>query len=338
MTDKMYSLSVIVPIYNVEKYIARCVRSLFSQDMKGIQYIFINDFSPDQSISIIERIINEEYSVLKENITILNLPENKGVSNARNVGISLATGEYVTFCDSDDWIDPNMYSSLYTIARNEDADIVACDFVNEYNDHRVIIHQPYSIDMNENMKRLLLGDIFPSLCTSIVRKNLYTKNSISFPIGLNMGEDLAINVCLYIHSRKIKYKPYPHYHYRHYKDSACMQRSLSSIESDIKVAAFIEFYLSDKGLLNVFKKEVSYRKFFAKLPLWTIPIYRNYQRWISIYPETNKYIWTYRHFDWKMKMEYWLALKGYPRLADIFVSFLQLQWKIKRKFKKNSLT
>jgi len=329
MIDKMYPLSVIVPVYNVEKYIARCVRSLFSQDMKEIQYIFINDFSPDQSISILEMIINKEYPVLKEDIRIINLSENKGVSNARNLGISLASGEYVTFCDSDDWIDSNMYSSLCTIAKNEDADIVACDFVNEYNDHRVVIRQPYSIDMEDNMKKILLGDIFPSLWSSIVKRQLYIENQIEFPYGLNVGEDLAVNVYLYVNVKKIIHKSYPYYHYRHHSESLCTHRNLSFVESDIQIASNIESFLFKKGLLNLYKKEMAYRKFFSKLPLWTDSQYRNSQRWILTYQETNKYVWHYKRLNWKMKTEYWLALKGYSRCAVFFVKILHCQQTIR---------
>lgn len=328
MTDKIYFLSVIVPVYNVEKYIAHCVRSLFSQDMKGIQYIFINDFSPDQSISILEMIINEEYPVLKEDITIINLPENKGVSNARNLGISLASGEYVTFCDSDDWIDSNMYSSLCTIAKNEDADIVACNFVNEYNDHRVVIHQPYSIDMEDNMKKLLLGDIFPSLWSSIVKRQLYIENQIEFPYGLNVGEDLAVNVYLYVNVKKIIHKSYPYYHYRHHSESLCTHRNLSFVESDIQIASNIESFLLKKGLLNLYKKEMTYRKFFSKLPLWTTSSFRNYHRWLTLYSESNEHIWSYKRLDWKMKLEYWLAVKGHPKFASFFLRLLQIKNRI----------
>lgn len=334
MITKEFRLSVIVPVYNAEKYIEKCARSLFAQDLKGIQFIFINDASPDGSMFLLKKIIEKEYIALKENILLINLEKNGGVSHVRNVGLSLATGFYITFCDSDDWIDANMYSSLYSLAEKEQADIAACDFVNEYTDHRTIIHQPYSMDMDQNLRALLIGNIFPSLWNSIVRRTLYTENNIQFPEGMNMGEDLAVNVRLYTYAQKIGYKSNPYYHYRHYMESACMVRSLTSIESDIKVATSIESFLSFQGLLPSFNKEVLYRKFFAKLPLWTIQQHRNYARWLATFPETNKYIWSYSRLNWKMKLEYWLAAKGHPKLANRLVFLLLFQHNMKNRIKK----
>lgn len=332
MKQGEYALSVIVPVYGVEKYIAQCARSLFSQDMQGLEFIFVDDCSPDSSIPILETIINCEYPSLKEDIQIIRLPQNKGVSNARNVGISKATGDYVTFCDSDDWIEADMYSNLHSTAKETNADISACNFVNEYDGYTRVIHQPYSSDMEINMRRLLVGDIFPSLCTSIVRRSLYVNHFVTFPEEMNMGEDLAVNVCLYCHAARIVSLSKPFYHYRHYKESACMQKSLSSIESDIQVAGFIEKYLTDNHLEEKHRKAIRYRKFFSKLPLWTNSSSRNYQRWLSVYPDTNKYIFSYSRLNWKMKIEYALAAYGMPNVADRFVRFLRFQRQIKDKF------
>ena len=331
MKQGEYALSVIVPVYGVEKYMAQCARSLFSQDMQGLEFIFVDDCSPDNSIPILETIINCEYPSLKENIQIIRLPQNKGVSNARNVGISKATGEYVTFCDSDDWIEADMYSSLHSTAKETNADISACNFVNEYDGYTRVINQPYSSDMEINMRRLLVGDIFPSLCTSIVRRSLYVNHFVTFPDGMNMGEDLAVNVCLYCHAARIVSLSKPFYHYRHYKESACMQKSLSSIESDIQVAAFIEAYLTKKSLFYKYSKEIYFREFFSKLPLWNNSNFKNYKRWLTLYDRTNNYIFNYSRLNWKMKIEYWLAAKNYPKLANCFSSCIKILHDVKLK-------
>ena len=125
----MPKLSVIVPIYGVEKYIERCARSLFEQTLEDIEYIFIDDCTLDKSIGILKRLIEEYRTSLKEknySVTIEKMPKNTGLPGVRKYGIQLATGEYVIHCDSDDWVDFDMYRLMYEKAKADDADVVSC--------------------------------------------------------------------------------------------------------------------------------------------------------------------------------------------------------------------
>ena len=110
----MPKISVIIPVYNVEKYIERCVRSLFEQTLGEIEYIFVDDCTPDGSIAILRRII-EDYPERKPFVSIISHEQNKGLAIARRTGVNAACGEYVAFCDSDDWVDTNMYEKLLVI-------------------------------------------------------------------------------------------------------------------------------------------------------------------------------------------------------------------------------
>ncbi len=118
-----YSVSIIVPIYNVEKYIERCAVSLFEQDFEDIEYIFVNDCTPDNSIQILEEVI-EKYPNRKSNVKIIHYKANKGLGSARKTGLEQATGEYVLHIDSDDWVELDMVLCLYNKAIETDADIV----------------------------------------------------------------------------------------------------------------------------------------------------------------------------------------------------------------------
>ena len=123
----MPKISIIVPVYNVEKYIAKCLKSLTLQTLQGIEIIIVNDGSLDRSIDIIEKYV-------KENPTKIKYYEKKngGLSTARNYGLEYATGEYIAFLDSDDYVEINMYEEMYNLAKKENADMVECDFIWEW--------------------------------------------------------------------------------------------------------------------------------------------------------------------------------------------------------------
>ena len=235
----MSKISVIIAIYKSKKFIEKCAHSLFEQTLDSIEYIFVNDASPDNSINVLEKVIND-YPNRKPFIKIINLEKNGGVSNARRIGIANATGEYIIHADSDDWFDKDMYERLFLKAKETDADIVGCNFRHEFTDIQYDFHQQYADSIQENICRLINGKIFPSLCTSLTRRSLIEDNGITFPVGLNMGEDLYFNLHLYLHAKKIVSLDWAPYHYRHTEESSCVQRTRKSIDSDIAIAELIK--------------------------------------------------------------------------------------------------
>ena len=322
-------ISIIIAVYNCEKYIEVCARSLFEQTLYDIEYVFVNDATHDNSITILESII-EEYPDRKSFVKIINLEKNGGVANARRVGIENATGEYVIHADSDDWVDKDMYERLYLKAKETKADIVGCNFRHEFTDIQYDFHQQYADSMEENISRLINGKIFPSLCTSLTRRSLIEDNGITFPVGLNMGEDLYYNLQLYLHAKKIVSLDWAPYHYRHTEDSSCVQRTKKSIDSDIAIAGLIEKLMKEQNLYEKYAKDIEYRKFFSKLPLiQNLDNKDNYQEWLNIYPETNKHIWQYEKLNWKQKLELWFAANNMLPAAKSFKRMLEWQHKIR---------
>ena len=128
----MPKLSVIVPVYNVEKYLSRCLTSLINQTLDNIEIIIVNDGSTDKSDEIIR-----EYKKANNNIIYVT-KENGGLSSARNFGLIYATGEYIAFLDSDDYVDRNIYKKMYEKAKETNSDYVECDFIWQYEDHQKI--------------------------------------------------------------------------------------------------------------------------------------------------------------------------------------------------------
>lgn len=204
-------VSIIIPIYGVELYIERCARSLFEQTLDDMEYIFIDDCTPDNSVHILENVLSE-YPNRKSQTKIIRMPTNSGVAAVRRHGIQLVKGKYIIHCDSDDWVEPNMYEDMYNAAISKNFDITICDY---YESLSIIKHNhisqiiPYNIDLL--IRGLILGKIHGSLCNKLVKRELYLKKII-YP-QYNMQEDLTILLQLMNHAKSVIHIQRPYYHY-----------------------------------------------------------------------------------------------------------------------------
>lgn len=326
---KMNKLSVIIAVYNNEAYIEKCARSLLEQTLEETEYIFIDDASTDGSLALLQE-ITKQFPL--RTIRIIRNEQNRGIAAVRNIGLAEATGEYITYCDSDDWMEADAYRMLYTKAKQHRADIAACDFIHEYVTTQRICRQPYSDNMQENMRRLLDGRIFPSLWASIFRRQMIIENSISFENGLNMGEDLLFNVKAYHHANMITVIHSPYYHYIHTEGSVCTRRSRNSINSDIAIAGLIKAYLTDNHLQDVYHHEITFRKFFSKLALIVhFDNDQDYREWLGIYPETHREICSFKQIEPKLRLQLWLAAHHLYPLAKAFKALLIHQNRLRKK-------
>lgn len=207
----MPKVSVIIPVYGVEKYIERCVRSLFEQTLDDIEFLFIDDCTPDKSIDILKQTL-EEYPQRKRQVIIHRMEQNSGQAKVREWGMRNAIGKYVIHCDSDDWVDIHMYENMYNKAIEEEADMVVCDFYstdckNERRERGII-----STNRDDVIADVLLWKIAGCLWNKLVRREVYLFNKINYPIN-NMGEDGALVVQILWNTNKISYWPEPLYYY-----------------------------------------------------------------------------------------------------------------------------
>lgn len=203
----MIQLSIIVTVYNREKYIERCLRSLLAQGLDKEQYeiVVVNDGSTDRSEEIITELA-KEYSEIR----LVN-KENSGVADTRNVGLESARGTYITYVDSDDFLEPDAYRQLLEIAYGDDYDIVIFDLYKTYEDHS---------EYNELHSELAQGDITPkeylqttpSPCNKLMKRQLFEDGNIRFPSGI-FYEDYATIPLLANEAKKIYYLKKPLYHY-----------------------------------------------------------------------------------------------------------------------------
>ena len=190
MENKMKQLSIIIPCYNVENYIQRCIDSLTAQtlDHAEIELIFVNDASTDDTLSIL--LENEKQH--DEWMLVINCEEHIGVSAARNLGMQYATGKYIGFVDSDDFVSPDMYERLINGIESSGADFAVSDFFKvtnekEAKDHDSIVREESFVDLScLNERKALLGDgrWNTSVCNKVYRKAFLDENNISFPVGV----------------------------------------------------------------------------------------------------------------------------------------------------------
>lgn len=261
----MPKVSIIVPIYKVEKSIERCVRSLFNQAQDNIEFIFVDDCSPDQSIQLLERIIKEYRTKIEENkwlIKIERMSVNSGQSAVRQYGIQVATGDYIIHCDSDDWIEEGMINEMWSLANKNDLDVVICDFAHiKGND--IVCYQGMKTHDAESFFYEVLEDTSSwALWNKLFKRTLY--GNIVFPQkGMNMGEDMAIVIQLLYYCKKVGYVNKVLYNYWNNVESITNQKTVSSIFNN-----FIQWYGNICLLMSYFRNKDIDKKTKEQLNFW----------------------------------------------------------------------
>ena len=207
-------VSVCIPVYGVEQYIERCARSLFEQTMRdGIEFIFVNDCTPDKSIEILEQILSE-YPHRKEQTKIIHHEHNKGLVGARITGLAHAEGEYIIHCDSDDWVEHDMYEKMYNAAKKNNADIVYCSFFENFASAKMRIKKlPNHTDCDTFLKDVLSGLIHCSLCNKLFRKEIALDEDIKAPEKICLSEDYLRVSQMLLKCHRIVSLPEAYYHY-----------------------------------------------------------------------------------------------------------------------------
>lgn len=217
-------VSVIIPVYNVAQYIEKCARSLFEQTLDSIEYIFVDDCGTDASMDILERII-QEYEGRINNIIILHNSYNLGLAATREIGMKAACGEYLISCDSDDWVEKDIYSVLYTKAHAENSDIVICNFYEHYpTTIKEVGYIPYE-EPREFLNSTLSQDIHWSLCNKLIRTSLIHENNLYAYAGINTWEDVAVSTRACFYAKKISFVNMPLYHYNRQNDSSILHEN-----------------------------------------------------------------------------------------------------------------
>lgn len=234
----MYKVSLIVPIYGVERYIRQFAESALGQTYADMQFVFVNDGTKDRSMEILQELIEEKYSGLKPRIVIVN-KANGGLPSARKAGLDVAEGEYILFADSDDWLDNDAVAKVMAKAEETDADIVYFDLIKEYGGGKVSYKRErrYTAETKEDF----IINIFNYkshgyTVTKCFRKKLYTDNPIVFPKH-GMHEDIYLMSQIIFYAKSLTHLPEGLYHYRKDNpDAMCAQdRRRRHRDSDVNL-------------------------------------------------------------------------------------------------------
>lgn len=258
-------ISIIVPVYKAENYLADCVDSLLAQTFQDYEILLVNDGSPDRSGDICD-----EYAKKDKRVKVIH-KENGGVSSARQCGLDNAIGEYIIHADPDDWVESDMLFELYKKAKEEKAEMVICDFYSENGSITVYEKQEPSALNHDIVLKELFQQLHGSCWNKLVKRSCFSKYNISFPLELSFCEDHYINAALLKNDISVAYLPGAFYHYvsginpnsiiRHYTRQTYVY--------DVMLLEKFQLLLGDSNCLDIAKANFSYllvqRAFFGNI-------------------------------------------------------------------------
>ncbi len=319
-------VSFAVAVYNVSKFIEECVRSLFEQTMRDIEIIIVDDCTPDESMDIVTKVL-QEYPDRQSQVRIIHHEQNMGIAATKNEGILSATGEYVIVIDGDDYVDRKMAELMYAKAVETGADMVVCDFYRVYEkgmSRDTLLPEGLKGDGDNVRMDFINRRVPPFHVVKLIRRGLYDIDGVVWPEA-SYGEDVVFCVVTAYYSRRFAHVAEPLYYYRY---------NISSISNGVKIEErYLSNYYESKrnftiawGFLDhvgvrekYMRGEVIYKlriknRLLAVTNKWT---YR--KLWWSTYPEINRVIFfgnecyrpSYREWVWVV----FIMLGLYPRYA-----------------------
>lgn len=242
----MPKVSVIVPFYNVEKYIEKCLETLVNQTLDDIEIILVNDGSKDKTVDIVEK-----YKEMYSNKIVYLEKENGGLSDARNYAIPYARGEYIAFLDSDDYVETNMYKEMYEIAQKENSDMVECNFIWEYpNKTRIDIGTTY------NNKHEMIEKIRVVAWNKLIKREILEKSKVQFPKGYRY-EDVEFTYKLIPFLEKVSFCKTPMVHYVQREGSISNVQNKRNAEI-FDVMEHVMDYYKENNLYEEYYQELEY--------------------------------------------------------------------------------
>ena len=310
-----FKVSVIIPVYKAEKDIARCCKALFAQTLDSIEYIFVDDCTPDNSLAVVEKVL-EEYPHRKPFVKILHQPQNSGVSACRQLGLQNASGDYIIHCDSDDWPDEDMYATLYNAAVAEGAEVVCCDYLVEYEVRSELVVFP---DEYVTRPSFNTAPIEGAVWNKLISRQLIDRCGAEFYQGINLGEDFGFVTPCRVMSRKNAVVHKPMYHYN--------QLNLGSITHNytrerfmqvVGLAERVDANMVRLGKAEEYHKELQNMKFLSKMYFLVFAEVRDVKLWKSLFPECHRYILNY-NIPLYLKVSAWLIANNLGWVGEVIL-------------------
>ena len=239
-------VSVCIPVYKVEKYIARCVRSLMEQTLSGLELIFVNDATPDNSIQVLEETL-KEYHRDDVVVKIIHHEKNMGVAQTRMDAMNAVSGEYFIHCDPDDYVDLEMYRTMYDTLRQTEADMVYCDFNFLHPDGEKEYKSEKACSEPWILNREILDQ--HARCWGVLWNKMWKscyKTNIKCPEGISFSEDVIMSFQMLERCTQIVHIPKPFYNYCQLESGICQTYTEDKLHLRIRIL----FYLRDISILK----------------------------------------------------------------------------------------
>ena len=302
--DKNISITVIVPFYNAAAHIGQCAESIFAQDFASVEYIFVDDCSTDSGSKVLEDVLTK-YPNRKPFVRLFTNTENKGVAYCRQFALNQAHGEYITFCDADDWMDSDMLSSLYE-EMTDDTDIVACEYIEEAEKCKKFVR--FTSDRFPTLNIIPIDTLHFSLWNKLIRRSLINSTGAKFFEGINRWEDLGFFLHIMIREPRIKILQKPFYHYRRSMTSTLTTASMDAVLTDhIHMAEAVEkLFAENPQVAAKYNHFLNYLKFIAKVKYLRCGTF-NFRKWKTTFPEADTRIITYKNIPLPYRIAFLLA-------------------------------
>lgn len=328
--QKAVKVSFVVAMYNVAAYIEECVRSLFEQTLDDIEIIIVDDCSPDKSLEIVMRTL-EEYPNRKDQVRVVQHEQNKGLKDVRKDGIYQARGEYVINVDGDDYTDIHMAELMYSKAKESDADMVLCGFWKYTRDGRYYVFPvpEESLSETETIKDAALNRYgWLNVWCRMIKRDILLDERMIWPAA-NHSEDVIISVAATYLAKKIVGVSEPLYHYRFTFNSITNDPSATNrlrkyseyVKNNETLFSFFQKY----GIEDRYQRGVIVSKMRAKNELLALLPDSKYRKmWLETYPEVNRIMLfgnrifksTYREKVWFLAVAFGLYPKFKRRLLS----------------------
>lgn len=286
----MPKLSVIIPVFGVEKYIERCSRSLFEQTLQDIEFIFVNDCTRDSSMDILSAVL-DCYPDRRNQVRIIDHFENRGLPQARKTGVSAAAGEYVAFCDSDDWIEPDCFKTVMDSAQRMNADMVAFGYKNVGDDGTFDDDYDDSLLKNHDtaLKSVVALVSSPYVWNKVVKRILF--DDVCFPCSF-LAEDWVLTTQLVQKAKIVEYIPDTYYNYYFKKDSSRWKNTkelcLARFADEVTNVELVKDVFKRKGEYRELRQEFVRRESIAKSMLWPVLYDRDCRKiWRKTFRDAN---------------------------------------------------
>lgn len=312
-------ISIIVPVYNAEKYLHKCITSILSQTFSNIEVLLIDDGSIDNS-----GLICDEYAAIDTRIRVIH-KDNGGVSSARNVGIENAKGEWITFVDSDDWIVNTMYEEMYQTAMLDNADVVYCDINMIYADSNHVWAAASLGHCKEEFLNNFISSTWTSLCNVLAKRIIFEKNQIRSPEYTLYCEDYHVVTRVMYYATKISHINKPLYCYNRINESSTMN-NFTKIYSEGEYLVNVDMinFFKAKGLYDVCAESLNWR-YLRSVRNWVWDS-EKFDKFRLEHTDSHNFIWTCPYINNKLKIMMWLLSRRLKFIAR-FILFSRIVYR-----------